>query len=190
MEQQEIKKFVEEKISELNQMAMQSSQNMKEGLETKLAYAEEFMAKLNNSKEILENQIKENKTLLSDLEMPLDLNQELSDFEASLTQEDGDIEKLTTDFQHLLEEVANAQLNARKAKVLFAKEEMEAKLIAAKESLGSDHQAVTYTQKVLSFLKDKLGHRLKKNKNYFSRSLRGVCNEIKSIIYLKKFTVK
>ena len=180
MEQQEIKKFVEEKISELNQLAMQSSQNMKEGLETKLAYAEEFMAKLNNSKEILENQIKENKTLLSDLEMPLDLNQELSDFEASLTQEDGDIEKLTTDFQHLLEEVANAQLNARKAKVLFAKEETEAKLIAAKESLGSDHQAVIYTQKVLSFLKDKLGHRLKKTRIILADRLEGCAMKLKA----------
>lgn len=181
MEQKEMKELIDAKVAELNQRVMQRSQEMKEELVAKLGYAEEFMAKLNTSKEVIESQIKQSKALLDDLAMPLDLSQKLADFEQSMEQEGADLEKLATEFQQVLAEIESVQLNDRKAKVLFVKEEMEAKLISAQETLGGkSSQTKVYTQKVVSLLKDKWGEQWKKMRLVLAEHLEGCAVKLKA----------
>ena len=165
MNGQEIKQLIENKVAELNQTAAESKQNMKTALVEKLALAESFVAQLNNSKEIVETQLAQSRALLSDLDKLPDLSQELNDFEQAIAQEEADLEKLSAEFQRILEETVNAQLNEHKAKTLFATEETEAKLTAAKELLsGKRSKAERYVQKLSSAFNAKFGDKLQKAK--------------------------
>lgn len=165
MNHQEIKQIIENKITELKQIAVQQKQTIKNKLEQKSAEIQGIITTLDSSKESFEAKLSNSRQLLDELDKELDLTQELEDLEQALTQENADIISLCEKFQKNMQERATAYLNDIKVKADLIHQEMETKLAETRQTLlGESAKFEQNMEKCSCTFKAKFGDKLKKAK--------------------------